>query len=90
MRLSRVHVPAECFPVASFIDEELEARNIRLDAFLHVIGMSEARWRDLQMGAGMLASECEKIAGALQLNPIFLSNLNLMWREWKKNNGVTP
>jgi hypothetical protein len=83
-RRSSVHVPAEMFPVASFVEEELEARKIRLDAFLHVIGITMERWRELQGGASMLLGECERIANALSLNPIFISNLNLMWNEWKR------
>lgn len=77
-------VSAECFPPATFMQEELDARNIPLDNFLRVIEMSPERWERLITGDTMLISEIERIAGALHLDVMFLSNLSQLWNRWKK------
>ena len=78
-------MPAKAWPATTFIAEELEARDIRLDAFLNVIGMQQERWDALQSGEmGLLLKESQAIAGALGLSMEFVVNLNHNYMIWKR------
>jgi plasmid maintenance system antidote protein VapI len=77
-------LPAQCFPAAEIVKDELEARGVSLDAFLNVIGMRPERWEALVKGEyGMLLKECQSIAGALGLSMEFVVNLNFAYQQWK-------
>ena len=83
-------IPAEAWPATSFIAEELEARGIRLDAFLNVIGMHQQRWDALQGGElGLMLKESQAIAGALGISMELVVNLNHAYMRWKRARSST-
>lgn len=78
-------IPAQAWPATNFIAEELEARGIRLEAFLNVIGMEQRRWDEVASGErGLLLKECQSIGGALGVSMEFFVNLNHSYMQWKK------
>lgn len=85
---SNSRIPAEAWPAATFIAEELEARGIKLESFLDVICMPRTRWDALRRGEmGLLLKESQAIAGALGLSMEFVVNLNHYYMTWKRANG---
>ena len=78
-------IPAEAWPAATYIDEELEARGIKVASFLEVINMPRTRWEALKRGEmSLLLKECQVIAGALGLSMEFVVNLNHAYMQWKR------
>lgn len=78
-------IPAECFPATRIVADELAARDIPLDAFLSVIGMSRGRWDNVDSGeVGLLLKESQAIAGALGVSMDFIVNLNHGYLRWRK------
>lgn len=75
---------AEQWPVACFIQEEIEYRHIDTGTFLAALNIPEERWAELINGdKGMLLSECEKIGNFLGVSSLFLANMNVSYRRWK-------
>ena len=78
-------LPAECWPAAVYVKDELDARRISLKAFLETIQMKPERWNALLVGSVRpLLTELQRMAGALGVRAEFLANLNLRYREWKE------
>lgn len=79
-------LPYECWPVPHFVEEELEARGTPLQSFLDVVGIAANRWATLKAGdKGLLLSECQRIAGALNVSIEFIANLNMSYARWRRH-----
>lgn len=78
-------MPVEQWPAAQFVAEELQARGTPLQSFLDVTGIKRKRWDDLVNGKhGLLLSETQKIAGALDVSMELIANLNLSYMRWNR------
>ena len=82
MSKSRDFVPAEGFPPAEYLAEELKERKWTQKRFCEESGMKPKRLKALLTGAELLAGDAHHIWRAFKTKPTVWMNLQDEWERW--------